>query len=403
MALVSELTVLERYDDVVEGLRSRDLRQALYDAGHALMTGVIVNLHGDEHRDRRRLENRLFRRDVFLAWEKELIEPTMRSVLAIQVANGAVDLLPLARRSMMTLSRRVAGIDLADDDEEEFAIFYEQMNRLATASTVIHSTRPKADVVADGARALAEFEERFLIPSMERRQALIARFDAGTIGEEELPRDVLTLLLRNQDRLDLPYEVLRREVAYFPWVGSHSISMAFLFVMHEIFGWLDRHPADLERTTDRWWLVKCTHEALRLHPASPEARRHALADVQLSSGRLVPAGADVSLRLADANRDRAVFGADADEFVPGRPLPTGVNPWGLSFGTGMHACMGQELAGGLPDEGDSFEEGHLFGAIVAMARCLFERKARPDPARPPQPDPNTSRPNFGAYWVLVDD
>src|SRR4029453_17179432 len=119
----------------------------------------------------------------------------------------------------------------------EFAIFYEQMNRLATASTVIHSTRPKAEVVADGAQALAEFEARFLIPSMERRKALIARFDAGTIGEEELPRDVLTLLLRNQDRLELPYEVLRREVAYFPWVGSHSISMAFLFVMHEIFGW----------------------------------------------------------------------------------------------------------------------------------------------------------------------
>jgi hypothetical protein len=38
-----------------------------------------------------------------------------------------------------------------------------------------------------------------------------------------------------------------------------------------------------------------------------------------------------------------------------------------------------------------------------MARSLFERQARPDPARPPQRDPNTSRPNFGAYWVLLDD
>ena len=399
---MSERVSLHRYRDVLEALRTRDLRQALYDAGHALMTGVIVNLHGDEHRDRRRLENRLFRRDVFLYWEKELIGPTIEAVLGPNLADGSVDLLPLARKAMLTLSRRVAGIDFPLGTAEEFEVFYEQMNRLAVASTVIHSTRPKAEVVAEGDAALAEFEERFFRPSLDARRAELDRFAAGSIGEDELPRDVLTLLLRNQDRLDLPYDIVLREVAYFPWVGSHSTSMAFVFTMHEIFGWLARHPEDWSRTRDQSWLVQCAHEALRLHPASPEARRIALAEVVLSSGAVIPEGADASLVLRSANLDPDVFGPDADEFVPGRPLPSDVHPWGLTFGTGAHACMGQELAGGLPADSDSGNETHLFGAIVAMAHSLFCHGARPDPARPPQRDPNTSRPNFGEYWVLLD-
>lgn len=400
---MNERVTLHRYRDVIEALRTRDLRQALYDAGHALMTGVVVNLHGDEHRARRRLENRLFRRDVFLFWEKELIGPTMESALEPYVAAGAVDLLPLARRAMLTLSRRVAGIDFPLGTPQEFEVFYGQMNRLAVASTVIHSTRPKAEVVAEGTEALAAFEEQFFKPSLETRRALLDRFEEGSIEEEDLPRDVLTLLLRNQDRLELPYEIVLREVAYFPWVGSHSTSMAFVFTMHEIFGWLAQHPDDWSQVRDRAWLVQCAHEALRLHPASPEARRVALAEVVLTSGQVLPQGADISLVLATANRDRDVFGADADAFVPHRPLPPDVHPWGLSFGTGAHACMGQELAGGLPADHDSSDATHLFGAIVAMAHCLFCHGAHPDPSRPPTADVHTSRPNFAEYWVLLGE
>ena len=38
-----------------ECYRNKNLRQALYDAGEVIMSDVVVNLHGDEHRDRRRL------------------------------------------------------------------------------------------------------------------------------------------------------------------------------------------------------------------------------------------------------------------------------------------------------------------------------------------------------------
>ena len=57
------------YDEAREAYRSPYLRQALYDEGEVIMADVLVNLHGDEHAARRRLENRSFRRDAFDLYE----------------------------------------------------------------------------------------------------------------------------------------------------------------------------------------------------------------------------------------------------------------------------------------------------------------------------------------------
>ena len=89
-----------------EAFRSRQLRQGLYDEAGLLMSGVIVNLHGDEHRARRRLENRLFRRDTFAWFEREVIPDAIAAILAPALAVGSGDLLPLARRTMMKLADR---------------------------------------------------------------------------------------------------------------------------------------------------------------------------------------------------------------------------------------------------------------------------------------------------------
>jgi cytochrome P450 len=393
---------LTSYADVAEALRARELRQALYDAGSALMGPVIVNLHGQEHVDRRRLENRLFRRDVFAAWERELIAPTLEAALAPALAAGEVDVLQLARTSMMTVSRRVAGVDLPDDEPSTLSAFAALMNRMAVASIVVHSTLPAADVIADGNAALAEFADRFFEPSRQRRQRLVDAVSAGEITDDELPRDVLTVLLRNQDRLALDDESVLRETAYYPWVGAHSTSIESVFALDEIFGWLASHPDEADRLLDVRWLSAAVHESLRLHPASPEARRRVVETITLTSGTALPRGSDVTLAMAEANRDASVFGGDAERFVPGRLLPPRVAPWGLSFGSGTHACLGQALAAGTaatdePSHGDAA----LSGAIVAMLAGLFAHGARPHPTRLPQRDTHTTRPNFSAYWVAL--
>jgi cytochrome P450 len=394
---------LEIYAEVAEALRARELRQALYDAGAALMGPVIVNLYGDAHRDRRRLENRLFRRDVFAAWERALIAPTVEEVLQPALADGEVDLLTLARTTMMTVSRRVAGIDLPNDEPSTLMEFAALMNRMAVASVVVHSTLPAPEIIADGHDALAEFESRFFAPSRQRRLRIIEAFERGDIAESDLPSDVLTVLLRNQDRLALPYDDVLREAAYYTWVAAHSTSIEFVFAMDEVFAWLTDHPEDGWRTTDPMWLLACVHESLRLHPASPESRRKAVEPVTLTSGRRIAVGDELTLAMTVANRDPSVFGNDADHFVPGRPLPERVAPWGLSFGSGTHACLGAALAGGLPISDEIPGEQHLFGAIVTIATRLFAHGARPHSGKQPVRDTHTTRPNFSSYWVTLND
>lgn len=394
---------LVTYQDARDAFRSRDLRQALYDAGHRLMTGVIVNLHGDAHLARRRLENRLFRRDTFAWFERERIPTIVDRVLARPIADGGGDLLPLARRTMMTLSVDVAGVDhptLPDGrlDPDVFERFYALMDRLARASTVAHATGDHAPIVADGDDALAAFDVEFFQPSLARRAALVDAVECGTLDESALPRDVLTTLLRNQDRLDLPAEHVLREIAYFPWVGSHSTSAQLVHAMHHVFEWVggddERRRALVDDDALRQRFV---HESLRLHPASPVALRTALTDVELRSGVSISAGESVVIHVERANRDPAVFGADADRFDPFRSLADGVPPWGLSFGHGVHACLGQELAGGL--EPDDAIEHHLLGAIAIMAGTMLAAGARPDPDAPATLDASTTRSVWGTYPV----
>lgn len=399
----SEAIVLTSYADAREGFRNRDLRQALYDEGHLLMSGVIVNLHGDDHRARRRLENRLFRRDTFLYYQREVIPRVVEEVLAPAVADGHGDLLPMARRTMMTLSAAIAGVDRPAGTQEEFDRLYGLMTRLSRGSTLVHATGDKQEIEADGQAALREFDEEFLQPSIARRTALLEQFHSGALAEGELPRDVLTTLLRNQDNLVLTPDIVLREAAYFPWVGSFSTSDAFVHAMNHVFEWLDERPADRPLLrADGLVLQRFVHESLRLHPASPESRRIAVADVRLGSGLAIGAGTAVTIDLVAANRDPTVFGQDGGAFDPYRVLAADVSPWGLTFGSGFHACLGQELAGGLHSDAPGDPDDHLSGAIVTMAKILLERGARPDQNDPPARDPQSTRPHFGRYPVVFD-
>lgn len=388
------------FADARDAFRHRDLRQALYDAGHRLMTGVIVNLHGDAHVARRRLENRLFRRDTFAWYERERIPSIIDQVLAPVIVEGHGDLLALARRTMLILSIDIAGIDATSDDatsdDARFSEFQQIMEDLARASTVAHSIGGHEAIIERGEAALDRFEQRWFRPSCERRRALIARYRAGEITDDALPRDVLTTLLLNQDDLDLPPAHLLREIAYFPWVGSHSTSGQLVHAVHHIFDRITAEPPVRARIArDASLCQRFVHESMRLHPASPVALRIATDDLELRSGRRITAGTEVTIDLVRANQDPDVFGPDADRFDPDRVIPDGVHRFGLSFGHGAHACLGRELAGGLePDE------AHLLGSVTLMAASMLRAGARPDPTDPPALDTSTTRTVWARYPVL---
>jgi hypothetical protein len=197
-------------------------------------------------------------------------------------------------------------------------------------------------------------------------------------------------------------DVILREIAYFPWVGSHSTSAAFVNMMDHVFDWLESDPSEQSTLSSNiTMLQRMGFESLRLHPASPVSERVAVRDITLSDGSRISDGTRVIIELKMANRDPSVFGEDADEFRPGRQLPPDVSPWGLSFGTGFHACVGQEVAGGTDLSTD--ETGvPLHGAVATMAQILLQHGARRDPERPAVRDEESVRRHFLVYPVLVD-
>src|ERR1700759_2485631 len=102
--------VLSSYADVRGAFRQHDLRQALYDAGGAVMADSLITLHGDAHKQRRRVENRLFRRGTFRYWELNLVPGTIEQSFAGPLAAGSADLVQLGRRTIMYLNAMVAGV-----------------------------------------------------------------------------------------------------------------------------------------------------------------------------------------------------------------------------------------------------------------------------------------------------
>ena len=103
--------LITSFEDARECYRSKDLRQALYDAGEVIMGDVLVNLHGDEHRARRRLENRLFRRDTFFHYERDLFPEIIEKTVKPYIADGKAELVDFGHQMMMNLAALTAGVD----------------------------------------------------------------------------------------------------------------------------------------------------------------------------------------------------------------------------------------------------------------------------------------------------
>lgn len=388
------VVTITSYEEAKEAYRQRELRQALYDAGEVIMADVLVNLHGAEHRDRRRLENRLFRRETLELYERELFPPILAETLAIDIELGSAELVDLAHRMLMNLAALTAGVDRPQGTADETRRLYASLMVFIEGATLAHYTGDRDAKRAEVASELHRFDLEFVTPSLERRRALLA---AG----HELPKDILSTLAANEDALHLPHEVVVREVAFYLLAGAHTSATAFTRVSHNIFKWLEQHPDDAQLVhTNRRFIQQCTHETIRLQPSSPVAMRWALEDITLKSGTFIPKGGKVVIDLLSVNRDVSVFGDDAAEFNPHRVPPDGVPAYGLSFGSGMHACIGQDLAAGLtPDDTDP--ENQLAGLVPEAVQALFDAGARPDPNDPPVMDESTSRPYFGRYPVLL--
>jgi len=113
---------------------------------------------------------------------------------------------------------------------------------------------------------------------------------------------------------------------------------------------LFRNPAALARLrADRSLVPTAIEELLRYDTPAPMFERWVLEDIEVGGIR-IRRGQELALQFAAANRDPAVFDR-ADEIV----LERSPNPY-LSFGAGIHYCLGAPLA--------KVEFDILFGRIL---------------------------------------
>lgn len=391
------------YQAASDTLSDKQLSQSMYDEGAVIMADVLLVLHGAPHRARRGLELRVFRRDFFRYYEHEVFPATLGQTMAAHAQRGQADLIELGYEITMNLTADFAGVDRPRADAEETARLRRLTGVFSEGATLVHSTRDKEVVRVEVRAALREFDAGFYRPSMVRRRDLLARFAGGEITEDALPRDVLTVLLRNEDKVELSPDLMMREIAFYLQAGSHSTANATTHAFHDVSSWCTAHPEDADRIRrDPLFLQRCVHESLRLHPASPVAERRPVCPVALAGGVHATPEDRVVVEMALANRDTGVFGHDADRFNPHRVLPEGIPPWGLSFGTGVHSCLGRDLDGGMVARLDTDPATHQYGIVPLLVKALLDRNARPDPKRPPTRSHHTERPNWGRYPILLD-
>ena len=392
------------FKDAQQTLSLPDLKQALYDEGAALMHRVLVTLDGDEHRRRRFMEMKIFKKDFFAFYETEVLPPVVRETLQPFVATGAADLVEVAYHCMIGLTADFAGIDRPLRVAHETADLVRLLRIFGTAATIGQFTgsREEADALkAEISAGMAEFERDYFGPSVARRTELLARWRAAEIGEESLPRDILTLLLRDDDQLNLPRDMILRETAFYFLAGAHTSVHSLSHAMHEIFTLCLRDPLERQHLLDDpLFLQRCVHESFRLHPASPISKRRPLCPVHLPQG--VDAGPEdtVVVDLYRANRQAEQFGDDAREFNPYRSKLPPHMPYGLTFGVGVHSCLGKNLAAGDLPKASTDPGKHQYGTVTLLARELLRHGAMRDPAAPPQQDLTTERETWTRYPIV---
>ena len=69
---------------------------------------------------------------------------------------------------------------------------------------------------------------------------------------------------------------------------------------------------------DPIFIQKCFLESTRLHPSSPVAIRKPVCPVKLPNDNEANLGDSVIIDLYNSNRDKKIFGDDADKFNPYR-------------------------------------------------------------------------------------
>jgi cytochrome P450 len=405
---VDDMPWCTSYADVDHVFRSKDWAQGgggARDSQQFIGDGLLA-LSGADHFQRRRIEAVLFRKPNLRRYENDVLLPVLRQRLetvrgqAAENRRARVELRGLMRSCLYRVSAAFAGLDGVDDSVlDQYFELIEELGIGTNLEWVVSDHRKAMQ------RALvykASFMERFFQPSWARRADLMAQFQRGEITEDELPLDLITVMIRNADHFQRwAPNVYAAEVLLFHGGPVNSVANAIPHTVTELSRWLIDHPSHDTALTNPAFLRLCCNEALRLHPPTPFFIRRAVCDTTLPSGLNVSAGDYIVLDITTASRDVAAFGDDADSFNPYRGRSKGVKSTGIAFGGGVHTCIAMGMTiGEAPENKDDATEP--VGLVVSCLRELYRQGMRPDSVSAPEKSNVNVRDEYASYWVTFE-
>jgi cytochrome P450 len=403
----ADMPWLISYHDVDEAFRSKDFvqggggrRDSAPFTGHG-----VLSLSGDDHFARRRVESGLFRKSVLGFYERDVLAPALAAGFAACAARRSADglvraeLQTLLRSALCKVSAALSGLDGVDTPETtERLLLY--MDKLSAGANIEWASRDHREIIQESLGFKRLFVDEFFAPSWQRREALVASVQAGTIGEDALPNDLLTVMARNRTHFaKWDEDVFVRELILFNGAPTNTITLAAPHVIMELWEWCRLHPDDRDKTADVDFLRQAINEALRLHPASPYLIRRTVRDVTLPSGTVLAAGQYVVLDLVRASRDPTVFAPNPEAFDPYRQPREKLRPTWLAFGGGPHTCIGMSMAIGEASAGPNDPDAPL-GLLVFLLKELYAAGIGLDPAHPPRWNDANVRNEYAEFPVV---
>ena len=327
------LWLLLRYDDVLRFVRDPSLsvedrnarpgvldviaRETLgdrYDELNARGSHAMLNVDPPDHTRLRRLVSKAFTPRV-IERLRPRVEELVDDALDAAAERGDLELigdlafpLPFAVISEM--------LGMPDTDTAQLREW---------SGTIVRSLEPLAD--PDLIRAIAD--------AGDNMRALTA--DAIAWKRANPADDLLTALIAAEDGGDVLSDDELIDQVMLLYIAGHETTVNL--IGNGTLALL-RTPSELDRLRrDPSLDANAVDELLRFDPPVQMTRRITLVDVEVD-GKTIPAGTFVVCVIASANRDRAVWGPDADRLDLGR-ADAGNH---LAFGGGHHYCLGAALA-----------------------------------------------------------
>lgn len=398
---------LTDWKDIESVLRSRDFEPPGQGQGAGIeyQAGVVgdtlLDLRGDDHMARRKIESPLFRSDTLRMYEEEFLEPALAHQLSELRATRTpgqpvrADLHMFFKRVSLGLMARVIGL-VPPDTPAALDRFERNFQAIDDAVRVKYTTADPEEIVRLGREAQESIMEELFRPAWRRRQEMIAAVDHGDLDASELPNDLIGVALKNMEHYQKwGLRDVEREATLFITAAVATTATNVCHAVCEIEAWIGAHPEDSEKRTDEAFLEAAFNESLRLN-ARKWILRAAVHDTELPNGAAIREGQLIWLNFEEAYK--LIAGSDHSHFNPYRTLSYG-RAYGPAFADGRHMCIGKNLV-----LGDGVNEpGGRRGTAKMVMLELYKVGMRMDPEEKPVITDESVRTMFVSCPIVLTD